>query len=139
MALKLYFYVALVCLTVSGIPPLSAADTSTLTNSAGDITLGKRIFNRCKACHNLTQAKRTRLGPNLNNLFSRTAGTASGYKYSRALREAGFSWTEAKLDEWLTKPSAFLPGNKMQFAGLRKAKDRKDLIAYLRQATIQED
>jgi len=120
--------------------PLSAAQAQEAANTAmGNAENGKRVFNRCKACHNLTDANRTRLGPNLDNLFGRKAGSATNYKYSRALAEADFEWTEDRLDEWFMKPSSFLPGNKMTFAGLRKEKDRKDLIAYLRQATVKLD
>jgi cytochrome c len=72
----------------------------------------------------------------LNGLFGREAGKEDGYKYSRALAEAGFIWTEEKLEQWLAKPNAFLPGNKMAFAGIREDQDRKDLIAYLRRATV---
>jgi len=120
--------------------PVSAKDgSSTSLSSLGDPRKGQRVFNRCKACHNLSAAPRTRLGPNLDNLFGKKAGTASNYKYSRALREVEFIWTEEKLDQWLLKPGAFLPGNKMSFAGIRKEQDRKDLIAYLRQSTIKKD
>lgn len=114
-----------------------AADTS--LSVEGDEEKGKRVFNRCKACHNLTVASRTRLGPNLNDLFGRPAGKEEGYKYSRALTEADFVWTEQNLANWLEKPNAFLPGNKMAFAGVRKEQERKDLIAYLRRATVAEN
>lgn len=117
-------------------PAFADDDPAATTLSAqGDATKGKRIFNRCKACHNLTATERTRMGPNLDNLFGREAGSSEGYKYSKALAEADFVWTEGKLDSWLTQPRAFLPGNKMAFAGLRKEQDRKDLMAYLREAT----
>lgn len=115
----------------------SAEDTS--LSAQGDAEKGQRVFNRCKACHNLTTASRTRLGPNLNDLFGRPAGKEEGYKYSRALAEADFVWTEQNLANWLEKPNAFLPGNKMAFAGVRKEQERKDLIAYLRRATVAEN
>lgn len=128
---------------VAALSPLAApaviADddpTSTAISTGGDATKGKRLFNRCKACHNLTASDRAKLGPNLDNLFGRQAGTSESFtRYSKALTEADFVWTEEKLDAWLTSPRTFLPGNKMQFAGLRKEQDRKDLMAYLRDAT----
>ena len=87
----------------------------------------------------MTGDKRPRTGPNLDNLFGRKAGTSESYtRYSKALQEADFVWTEQLLDEWLQKPNTFLPGNKMQFAGLRKEQDRRDLMAYLREATVSE-
>ena len=113
--------------------------TDTAFSDAGNAQKGQRIFNRCKACHNLTNTKRTRLGPNLNDLFARRAGSAGNFKYSKALQDADFQWSEAKLDEWLAKPAAFLPGNKMQFAGVRNSQDRKDLIAYLRSVTVNAE
>ncbi len=105
----------------------------------GDAIKGKRLFNRCKACHNLTASVRTRLGPNLDGLFGKKAGTATNYKYSKALIEADIIWTEQTIEEWLKKPNAFLPGNKMTFAGMRKQQDRKDLIAFLKQSTSKSD
>lgn len=117
---------------------VSAADANDTTlSAAGDATKGKRLFNRCRACHNLTATARTRIGPNLDNLFGRKAGAADGYKYSKALLEAEFDWTETALDSWLSQPRKFLPGNKMSFPGLRKEQDRKDLMAYLREATVE--
>lgn len=118
-------------------PPVMAADADdTSISSGGDVEKGKRLFNRCRACHNLTATARTRIGPNLDNLFGRKAGSAEGFKYSKALAEADFVWTEKNLNEWLAQPRTFLPGNKMAFAGLRKEEDRKDLMAYLREATV---
>lgn len=114
-----------------------AADTS--ISSGGDAVKGKRLFNRCRACHNLTATARTRIGPNLDSLFGRQAGSAEGFKYSKALADADFIWTEKNLNEWLAQPRTFLPGNKMAFAGLRKEQDRKDLMAYLREATVAEE
>lgn len=119
--------------------PIVAQDANdTSISSGGDAEKGKRLFNRCRACHNLTATARTRIGPNLDNLFGRNAGSAEGFKYSKALAEADFIWTEKNLDEWLAQPRTFLPGNKMAFAGLRKEQDRKDLMAYLREATVAE-
>ena len=108
------------------------ADDRTLS-SAGDAVKGKRVFMRCQACHTLA-ADQHRMGPSIANLFGRKAGAAAGFsRYSSALKEADFVWTEAALDEWLASPRAFLPGNKMPFAGLPDPQDRKDLLAYLRE------
>ena len=131
----------LVCLPLAISTPIFADDdpASRAISSEGDEAKGKRVFNRCKACHNLTPAPRTRVGPNLDNIFGRTAGTSETFKrYSKALKEADFVWTEEKLNEWLIAPRTFLPGNKMAFAGLKKEQQRKDLIAYLRSATVSE-
>ncbi len=118
---------------------VSADPSDTTISAQGDAEKGKRLFNRCKACHNLTATARRRIGPNLDNLFGRQAGAQDGFKYSKALMEADFIWTEKNLDEWLAQPRSFLPGNKMAFAGLRKEQDRKDLMAYLRVATVESE
>jgi cytochrome c len=108
------------------------ADERTLS-SAGDAVKGKRVFMRCQACHTLV-AGQHRMGPSIANLFGQKAGAAAGFtRYSNALKEADFVWTEAALDQWLASPKAFLPGNKMPFAGLPNPQDRKDLLAYLRE------
>lgn len=121
---------------MTALPAFANDSADTTLSSAGDAVKGKRLFNRCRACHNLTATARTRIGPNLDQLFGRTAGTADGFKYSKALQDANFIWTETALDSWLAEPRKFLPGNKMSFAGLRNQQDRKNLMAYLRIATI---
>lgn len=109
----------------------------TTLSSKGDAKKGSRYFAQCRACHKLTSEPKHRMGPNLGGLFGRTAGTAEGYekRYSKALRDAGFVWTEEKLNEWLKAPRTFLPGNKMTYGGMRKEQMRYDLLAYLRTAT----
>jgi len=124
------------------IPVTSVFATNTWAENMmvkSNVDKGKRLFNQCKACHSLTATSRQRLGPDLSGLFSRKVGTNPNFKYSTALKEADFVWTEEYLIEWLTKPNAFLPGNKMPYAGMRKEQDRKDLIAYLRLATVSKD
>lgn len=131
-------YLAIASASMVALPTTVAADpTDTSISAGGDVTKGKRLYNRCKACHNLTATDRQRIGPNLDNLFGRQAGSKEGFRYSKALQEVDFVWTEKNLNEWLAQPRTFLPGNKMAFAGLRKEQDRKDLMAYLREATVE--
>ncbi|MDZ4361970.1 cytochrome c family protein [Brevundimonas sp.] len=101
----------------------------------GDLENGRRAFARCRSCHTITEGGSNMTGPNLYGLFGRTAGTHPGYNYSKALKEAGFTWDAQKLDQWLSGPRTFLPGNKMSFAGLPNATDRRDVIAYLKVET----
>ena len=102
-------------------------------SSRGDPERGRKVFYRCQSCHRIAPGASPLLGPNLGRLFGRRAGSLSDYAgYSRALKEAGFVWTEERLDAWLKDPAGFLPGNRMPFAGVRSARDRADLIAYLR-------
>ncbi|MDA0681712.1 MAG: cytochrome c family protein [Proteobacteria bacterium] len=104
--------------------------------SAADVSKGKSVFNKCKACHSLVAAKNG-IGPSLNGIFGRTAGTAANYKYSKAMAGAGTGglvWTEKTISEYLVKPRAYLKGTKMTFAGLKKQSDRENLIAFLKEA-----
>jgi len=101
----------------------------------GDLENGRRAFARCRSCHTVAEGGSNMTGPNLYGLFGRTAGTHAGYNYSKALKEAGFTWDAQKLDQWLSGPRTFLPGNKMSFTGLPDATDRRDVIAYLKVET----
>ena len=101
----------------------------------GDADAGARLFHTCRACHSIDRNDNDN-GPHLAGLFGRLAGSLSDYAgYSHALAQADFMWTPERMNAWLADPNGFLPGNRMNFAGLRNADDRADLIAYLRQAT----
>lgn len=111
-----------------------AADTT--LSAAGNAEAGRLSFLKCQACHTLGDGDGATIGPNLANIFGRMAGSSITYTtYSKALRESGIVWNEQALDQWMRDPQNFLPGNKMPFAGIRSAQERKDLLAYLRQAT----
>ena len=94
---------------------------------AGDAAAGEKVFNRCKACHAVGEGAKNRVGPELNDLIGRTAGTAEGYKYSPAMQKAGdggLVWNAETLATYLANPRAMVKGTKMAFAGL---KDQDDL------------
>ena len=99
---------------------------------------GRRLYIQCRACHTLIAEGNQLLGPNLLGFLDRPAGTAEDYEYSEALLNAEIAWTPETLDDWMRSPSEVIPGNKMIFAGIRKARDRADLIAYLQQSTTAE-
>ena len=98
----------------------------------GDAAAGKTVFNVCKACHTIEAGGRNRVGPNLHGIVGRKAGSADGFSYSQAVKDAGYVWDEQKLDTYLKDPKAALPGNKMAFAGVKDDAKRADLIAYLK-------
>ncbi|MEO8651633.1 MAG: cytochrome c family protein [Hyphomicrobiaceae bacterium] len=102
---------------------------------AQDAENGADVFKRCRACHEVGDTAKNKVGPILNGIVGRHAGTIEGFNYSDANRKAGAAgwvWTEEKMMEYLLNPRAAMPGNKMAFAGLKDEQDRKDLIAYLK-------
>lgn len=102
--------------------------------TAADPAKGKRVFNKCKACHSLKPGKR-KIGPSLFGVFGRTSGTAKGFKFSSKMKKAAIVWDEKTIDQFVTKPRKMVKGTKMAFSGIKKAADRANLIAYLKKVT----
>jgi len=96
---------------------------------AADPSRGERIFGACSVCHDTGGANRT--GPGLFRVIGRKAGTAPGFRYSRAMKRSKIVWDENSLDAYLSDPQGLVPGNVMPFPGLSEDRQRKDLIAYL--------
>ncbi len=109
---------------------MSTVDGTTLANFTGNAANGKQVFAQCRTCH-VTDVGVNKIGPSLNNIIGRTAGTVSGYTYSAANAGAGFAWTKEKLFQFLEKPQRVIPQTKMIYGGLPNAQKRADLIAYL--------
>jgi cytochrome c len=101
----------------------------------GNAESGEDVYKKCRACHEVGPDAKNKVGPSLNGLFGRKAGTIEGFAYSEANKKAGadgWVWTEENLGKYLIDPRAAMPGNKMAFAGLKDAQDRADVIAYLK-------
>jgi len=99
----------------------------------GDIVSGEKIFKKCVACHSIKKGGKNKIGPALYNVVGRVVGGVDDYKYSKALASYGKEWTFEELNGFLKKPSSYLKGTKMSYAGLRKEKDRASIIKYLNQ------
>jgi len=120
---------------------LAIATTIALTgyahaqDAAGDAAAGKTVFKKCRACHKLGEKalKKRSVGPHLNGIIGRKAGTMEGFKYSKANKSSGITWTEEVFTQYIKNPRKFMKGTRMAFAGLKKDKDIKNIIAFLKQ------
>jgi cytochrome c len=113
---------------------LLVLETQTIA-ADGNANRGQRVFGLCAACHSL-QADQNMTGPSLSDLWSRQAGSlASFHRYSPALKAANFVWNDKTLDDWIADPQRLVPGNQMTFAGIKDARQRADLLAFLKDAT----
>jgi cytochrome c len=108
----------------------SQVDISDLL-ALGDLNHGKKIFKKCAACHSINQDGGNKIGPKLWGITFRPVGAITDYKYSKALATYDNKWNWEQLNGFLTKPSTWIKGNKMGFAGLKNEKDRASVILYL--------
>jgi len=97
-----------------------------------DVAAGKAVSAKCEACHDLSSAKTTKIGPELYGVVDRPRASIAGFSYSGAMKAKGGNWTYDELFKFLKSPGAYIPGTKMSFAGDSKTEDRINLIAFLR-------
>ncbi|MTI43190.1 cytochrome c [Roseibium hamelinense] len=112
-----------------------AISSAAVADDFGDPAAGEQVYRQCKSCHQVGDGAKHRIGPHLNGIFGRQAASHDGFRYSKALSRAGTSgleWHADTLDAFLENPKAIASGTRMSFPGLKKPKDRLDLIAYLR-------
>jgi cytochrome c len=108
----------------------SAAASAAL---AQDIAAGKTSFNKCMVCHSIGEGAKNKVGPELNGLDGRKAGTAPGYSYSDADKNSGITWNEAEFKDYIKDPKAKIPGTRMAFAGIKNEQEVNDLWAFIAQ------
>ena len=104
----------------------------------GDSTAGEKLYRQCAACHMIGKDAANRVGPQLNDIVGRAAGTVEGARYSPALLEAGADglvWTPETLDAYIADPRGYIRGSRMSYRGMPDADDRLDLIAFLQSFT----
>ncbi len=101
----------------------------------GDAEAGATLYDQCKGCHQIGQGAEDRIGPHLNRIFGRRAAAHEGYPYSASMQRAGVDgliWTFTTLDAYIENPRALVSKTRMSYRGLKDARDRADLLAYLR-------
>jgi cytochrome c len=108
---------------------LAAGTTAAFADD--DVKAGEAVFKRtCAVCHTV-EAGKNKIGPSLAGVVGRKSGSIEVFKYSDAMKKADVTWANDTLDKYLTEPKTFIPGNRMAFAGIKKAEDRKAVIDYL--------
>ena len=116
----------------------SSQDTGTIQSvdisallALGTVEHGQKVFKKCSACHSIKKGGRNNIGPALYNVLGRNMGALEDYKYSKALIAFGKDWTFEEMNNFLIKPTSYIKGTKMAFAGLKKEKDRASVILYM--------
>lgn len=116
---------------------LGALVIFSFAHAEGDASAGAKVFAQCSACHAVGAGAQNNVGPVLNGVMGRAAGTYPGYRYSSAMRKSGITWDEATLREYLRGPDKVVPGTKMAFAGIASDEDLANVIAYLKQQAAE--
>ena len=111
---------------------MAAVSFSAASFAEGDAVKGQKVFKKCKACHTVNEGGKKLIGPNLFGIVGKKSAQMEGFKYSKAMTASGLTWDEATLDTFLKKPKAMIKKTKMTFAGLKKDKQRANVIAYLK-------
>ncbi len=106
-----------------------------IAHASGDVDAGAKQFKKCKACHQVGDGAKNKVGPHLNGIFGRAAASDPGFSYSKSFQRAGTDglvWTAETLDAFIENPKALVSKTRMSYRGMKDAEDRADLLAYLR-------
>lgn len=111
-----------------------ALGSGAMAQQVGDAAAGKKVFNKCRACHDVGPDAKNKIGPELNGIVGEAVASVEGYSFSPALQEYAAShptWNQENLTAWLSDPRALVPGTKMAFPGLKEPEDILNVITYL--------
>lgn len=108
-----------------------SAGTAVAVAANGDKAAGEKVFRQCAACHAIGPGAANGVGPELNGLIGRKAGTSAGYRYSAAMKNSGLTWDEETFTKYIQDPRGVVRGTKMTFRGLKKAEDIANVLAYI--------
>lgn len=111
----------------------AAAAFAVAPAAAQDIAAGEKSFAKCRACHQVGPTAKNVVGPKLNGIFGRQAGSVDGFRYSDANKNSGVTWNAEVFATYIKDPRAFMPGNRMAFPGVKNDQEIKDLTAFLQQ------
>src|SRR3954471_19895798 len=112
---------------------LCTLSLTSLARADGDVAAGEQSFKKCLPCHAIGPGAKNKVGPELNGLDGRKAGTAADYSYSDANKSADITWSEASFKDYIQNPMAKVPGTKMAFAGIKNEAEIANLWGYLKQ------
>jgi cytochrome c len=112
-------------------PALTAEEPLPVRLANADVARGETAAKKCVACHTFGKGEPNRVGPNLYGIVGRAMASLPGFNYSAAMKGQQGPWTLEKLDEYLKNPRGMVPGTNMSFAGVPRASERADLLAYL--------
>lgn len=98
---------------------------------AQDAAAGEESFNKCRPCHDIGPDAKIKLGPPLNGVIGRKAGTYEGFNYSDGMKALGIVWDKANFLKWVENPQVMVPGTRMAFAGIKDEAERENIFAYI--------
>jgi cytochrome c len=120
-------------MTLRAIIAAAALSAAAFPATAADPAAGEKAYAACKACHRVGEGAKNTVGPALNGIVGQPPASVEGFNYSDALKNAGLTWDEATLAEYLKNPKGKVPGTKMAFPGIKDDAKVADIIAYLKQ------
>ena len=119
--------------TISALTLVAGLIATAAPAAAQDVAAGEKSFSKCRPCHMIGENAKNGVGPVLNGVIGRPAGTVEGYNYSPANKGSGLTWDDATFLEYIAAPNAKIKGTKMAFAGIKDPVEAANLLAYLQQ------